>query len=70
MGEAKKRGDFESRKRQSIQNSEYEAAKRKVEQADKDSLQAQGGTSAKRSKLSLSLAISAMLAISSLNRGL
>lgn len=64
MGEAKRRGDFESRKRQSIQNAEYEAAKRKVELADQQAARNLKQTSAKRSKHSMALAVAAMMAAS------
>lgn len=65
MGEAKRRGDFESRKNQAIQNAEWEAAKRKVEQADREAAKAVNGTYARRSKHSMALAVAAMIAASS-----
>lgn len=65
MGEAKRRGDFESRRRQAIQNAEWEAAKRKVEQADREAAERINGTCAKRSKRSLALAVAAMIAATS-----
>lgn len=72
MGEAKRRGDFESRKAQAVQNAEYESAKRMVEQADREAAKRINGTSAKRSKHSLALAITALMAsgMSSGPRGL
>ena len=48
MGEAKRRGDFESRKAQAVQQAEYEAAKRRVEQADREATERINCTSAKR----------------------
>lgn len=69
MGEAKRRGDFESRKNQAIQTAEWEAAKRKVEQADREAAERVNGTCAKRSKHSLALAVAAMIAEASLKGG-
>lgn len=63
MGEAKRRGDFESRRRQAIQNAEWEAAKRKVEQADRQAAERAFGTHARRSKQSMALAVCKIMAL-------
>ena len=65
MGEAKLRGDRESRVRQAIQAAEYEAVKRKIEEADRKVAEFANGTYARRSKGSLALAIAAAMAASS-----
>ena len=65
MGEARRRGDFESRKNQAVQNAEWEAAKRKVEQEDREAAERVNGTYARRSKHSMALAVAALLAASS-----
>lgn len=69
MGQAKQRGDFESRKRQAIQNAEFEAAKRNVEQADREAAERINGTHAKRSKQSLALAVASVIVAASVKGG-
>lgn len=64
MGEAKLRGDRESRVRQAIQAAEYEAVKRKIEEADRKAAECVNGNYVRRSKSSLALAIAAAMAIS------
>ena len=67
MGEARRRGDFESRKNQAVQNAEWEAAKRKVEQEDREAAERvrPNQTYPKRSRHSMALAVATLIAASS-----
>ena len=64
MGEAKRRGDFESRKRQSIHAEEARQAEQEIIRRDREQAMALNQTVGKRSKHSMSLAIAAMMAAS------
>ena len=64
MGEAKRRGDFESRKRQSIHAEEARQAEQEIIRRDREQAMALNQTVGTRSKHSMSLAIAAMIAAS------
>ena len=64
MGEAKRRGDFESRKRQSIHAEEARQAEQEIIRRDREQAMALNQTVGTRSKHSMSLAIAAMMAAS------
>ena len=64
MGEAKRRGDFESRKRQSIHDEEARQAEQEIIRRDREQAMALNQTVGTRSKHSMSLAIAAMIAAS------
>lgn len=64
MGEAKRRGDFESRKRQSIHAEEVRQAEQEIIRRDREQAMALKQTVVTRSKHSMSLAIAAMMAAS------
>ena len=64
MGEAKRRGDFESRKRQSIHAEEVRQAEQEIIRRDREQEMALKQTVGTRSKHSMSLAIAAMMAAS------
>ena len=64
MGEAKRRGDFESRKRQSIHAEEARQAEQEIIRRDREQAMALNQTVGTRSKHLMSLAIAAMMAAS------
>ena len=64
MGEAKRRGDFESRKRQSIHAEEARQAEQEIIRRAREQVMALNQTVGTRSKHSMSLAIAAMMAAS------
>lgn len=65
MGEAKRRGSFETRKQEAIQAAELEKAQYEAEQASREAAERANGTSNKQSKRSLM--VSSMIAMAAAN---
>lgn len=68
MGEAKRRGNFEDRKRQSIDAERIRQAEEEIKRKDREQAMSTNRTCATRSKRSMNLAIAAIIGTAAARR--